>query len=367
MSEEQVNIDATSSIKRVWLVGDIHFRASFRMLDEDYLKRCLDKARELKPDLIIQLGDILHEFCEDPDGPRGLVEELLEGLASITKTYVVVGNHERPKNTTFLTNEHPYRMFKHVKNCTICWDVVYDSEWKFCFTPYVQPGRYIEALVRKFGNTLPPITDIFAHQEFFGAKHESGTTSVSGDRWPGNYPRVWSGHEHNYHKLGNNITYVGASRQTAWTESTDKTTSLLTFKDGNFVSEERIDLGTEKKIKVNVTIEEMLNYIPPSNALVRLIVKCSIQEERVYKDHERVKALEALGVSIKFKTIDEKKDQLLDELVVEEVKYLPIVEELLTSHPSALEKFRNKYGITTVSQPTIQIGPTLKIKLPTSA
>lgn len=342
-----------ASIKKVWLIGDIHFRSSFRILDEDYLKRCLAKAKELKPDLIIQLGDILHEFCEDPDGPRALAEELIEGLSSVSKTYIIVGNHERPKNTTFLTNEHPYRMFKYVENCTICWDIVYNPEWKFCFTPYIPTGRYIEALIRKFGNTLPPITDIFAHQEFFGARHESGTTSVIGDKWPENFPRVWTGHEHDYHKLGPNIHYVGASRQTSWGESIDKTTSLLTFRDGVFISEERIDLGAEKKIKLNITIEELLNYVPPSNALIKLVIKCSIQEEKVYKDHEKVKALEASGVKIKFKVVDDMKQKSVEEqnneIEMEEVKYLPIVEELLINHPTALEKFRNRYGTATVS------------------
>jgi len=122
------------------------------------------------------------------------------------------------------------------------------------------------------------------------------------DNWDLNNPLLISGHIHEYDLLQPNMIYVGTPYQHGFGDISDKTISIFTFLRGEW-SQERIRLNIRRKETIYITPEDVINYEPPSDQLVKLVVK---GEESVLKSIiklEKITELKKKGVKVVFKPI----------------------------------------------------------------
>ncbi len=291
----------------VLVIGDPHFKVGNVQESEEMVKKLIELAKEKKPTFIVCLGDILHRHETIHVSPLMRAEEMIRLLSEIAPTFLIVGNHDRPNNSNYLTNEHPFNAMKKWNNTYIV-DKVVDSTIKnkrFLFVPYVPPGKFMDAL-NTIKNPLKETTAIFAHQEFYGAKM-GAIISQSGDKWSLDNPPVISGHIHDYDKPQSNIIYVGTPFQHSFGDSAKKTISIFNFGDiDGEILEDRNDLGLTKRIIVYLTPEEIHTYEPPVNKLVKLVIRGDEASIKAVSKMEKISELKKRGIKIAFKSIDNK-------------------------------------------------------------
>jgi DNA repair exonuclease SbcCD nuclease subunit len=242
-------------------------------------------------------------------------------------------------NQQFLTENHPFNSFKKIKNITVCDKVIsaHIDEFKFVFTPYVPPERFEEAL-----NTLEEDwTDaecIFAHQEFYGCRFNPVATSTQGDIWPEESPLVVSGHIHDEQWLQNNIYYTGSSMQHSFAENPQKTIALLKFKKGCKVNLKKIDLELPRKKIVYLNIDKIKRYNPDtSNCNIKLVLKGTPEEFKVFRKSEEYKKLIKQGISISF-SIDKIDIPKNLNLLTKKQTVLEILDSLLEKESKLVHK-----------------------------
>jgi len=222
-------------------------------------------------------------------------------------------------NQQFLTTNHWMNGMKEWKDVTVVDNVIIDTlpgaEYltppvKLIYTPYVYPGRFIEAL-NTVGDEWEDADCIFAHQEFKGCKMGSIVSEV-GDEWPIDNPFVVSGHIHSSQTPQENIYYPGAAMQHAFGESEKNHVSLVTIDNGE-ISYEEIDLELPRKKLVYKDVEDMDEYIAPTTEdKVKIVVSGVYEQFKAFKKSSKYKTLVSGGVKIvfkpkKIKTIQEEK------------------------------------------------------------
>ena len=178
--------------------------------------------------------------------------------------------------------------------------------YRFLFVPYVPPGKFMDA-VNTIEDPLKGTTAIFSHQEFHGAKM-GAIKSQAGDRWDINNPLVISGHVHDYDRLQSNLIYVGTPMQHAFGDKMDKTVSIFTFHN-NAWTEKREDLGLVKRIIVYLTPQDIHTYDPPSDKLVKIVIRGDGAEIKAVSKLEKIKELKKMGIKIAFKTHNNSNDE----------------------------------------------------------
>lgn len=331
------------------VIGDPHFKVNNARETAVMHERICDVARERKPTFIVCLGDVLDRHETIHVSPLERAQSFLHDLSLIAPLYVLIGNHDRPNNSNFLTSEHPFNALKYWSNTKII-DTTYEeviAGKKFLFVPYVPPGRLNEAIKTIVPNTnqninqispqemnstkekeenttvttattdadlvayLSGITTVFAHQEFKGAKMGAIISTV-GDIWPPSWPYVISGHIHDYDELEKNIIYVGTPIQHAFGDRDDKTVSWFTWSEPAFSTElnepyiprtERIDLSMVKKIIVYLTTTELATYVPPTDRQIKIVVTGTSAEIKSAMKLANVKTLTSAGIKIVYKDI----------------------------------------------------------------
>ena len=251
-----------------------------------------------------------------------MAEKMVSLLSEIAPFFLIVGNHDRPNNSDFLTDNHAFNAMKKWDNVTIV-DKVIDYNFKdfyFILVPYVPPGRFEEALntlslekdVSLEKDLLSNATCIFAHQEIFNAKM-GAIISQCGDKWDLNNPLMISGHIHSFDQLQPNMIYTGSPIQHTYSEE-NKTVSYFKFtkyiikdtKDNNTKDKwehERIDLGMIKKVTIYITPEQVLNYEVPTDKLVKLVVKGEEAAIKTIAKLDKIQELKKNNVKVVFKTI----------------------------------------------------------------
>ena len=113
---------------------------------DEMTNKILEIARARPFDFAVLLGDILDTHETVHIGPFCRAITFMEQLSKLVpQLFVIVGNHDRPNNTVYLTDEHPFAACKSWENTTIVDKVI---EWNnYLFVPYVQVGRFNEALL----------------------------------------------------------------------------------------------------------------------------------------------------------------------------------------------------------------------------
>jgi DNA repair exonuclease SbcCD nuclease subunit len=308
---------------KVLTIGDPHFKVGNIVETDEMVDKLLKIVEHIKPKFIVVLGDILHTHEKIHVIPLMRAEKLIRLLSEQAPTFVIVGNHDRPNNSVFCTDEHPYNSFKQWKNTYVVDDVTEATigGYRFIFAPYVPPSTFEMALSRlkpvdnnnseinnpennnPENNNIKTILSntkaIFCHQEFYGAKMGM-IESKAGDVWPEDYPLVISGHVHDYDRLQKNLIYVGTPMQHAFGDKEDKTISIYTFTDDNW-EEDRIDIGLKKRIIVYLTPEKIHTYEPPEDKLVKIVIRGDEAEIKAVGKLEKIKELRKAGINVVLK------------------------------------------------------------------
>ena len=86
----------------VLFIGDPHFMVTNIPEVEIFIERITKLATDKKPDLIIIAGDLLHTHERLHTLPLNKAYEFVDKMRKITKTYVLVGNHDYIQNQQFL-------------------------------------------------------------------------------------------------------------------------------------------------------------------------------------------------------------------------------------------------------------------------
>lgn len=282
-------------------IGDPHFKVSNVQDSTQMVTAILKLANELKPTFVVVLGDVLDRHETIHVTPLTQATKFLKALAEIAPLYVLIGNHDRPNNSDFLSKQHPFTALEGWKNMTIVDTTtsltIFAHNKNFTFVPYVPPGRFLEAL-NSNGNSWKQSTIIFAHQEFKGAQM-GAIKSIEGDEWPLDHPYVVSGHIHDFHQLQTNILYTGTPIQHAFGDRDDKTVTLLTV--GDTVTHQQFNLGLPKRLIVHLTSSQIEMYQPPANCLLKIVINGTMAELKTVAKLERIKQLSKLGIKIVYK------------------------------------------------------------------
>jgi|DewCreStandDraft_4_1066084.scaffolds.fasta_scaffold02053_35 DNA repair exonuclease SbcCD nuclease subunit len=339
-------------------IGDPHFKTDNVVFTDEFVDKALPLIRQKNPDFIVVLGDILDRHALIHVNPLERSIRFLKKLSEIAPLYVLIGNHDRPNNSNFLTTEHPFNALKYWNSTKIVDVGLIDTikNRKFIFLPYVPPGRFFEALatlfspkekkdtllskyqedVEKikqdlkidkktslltetekeiyrhrhkqlveelFSPSLNDITAVFAHQEFYGAKM-GAIVSTEGDEWPLSFPFVISGHVHDYHYVQDNLLYIGTPLSHASNDHEIKTLSYFSWTfDNSRPVEERIDLNLTKRIVVTIPWDQVATYVPPPKHFVKLIITGTSAELKTVLKVQNIKTLTAMGVKIAYKNL----------------------------------------------------------------
>lgn len=298
-------------------IGDPHFKVSNVKRTALMTKACLKVANEKKPDFIVLLGDILDRHESIHVTPLTQAVQFIRDLSEISPTYVLIGNHDRPNNSDFLSELHPFSAIKHWKSEVTIVDTTLITEikgLKFVFVPYVPTGRFMEALQKI--TEWSQATAIFAHQEFFGVQM-GPIKSQEGDKWELTNPLVITGHIHDYHELQTNIIYTGTPIQHAFGDREDKTISWFKFTKANdsildmlsnckksiIYEQERIDLEVAKISIVQLKTEDVPTYVPPSNKIIKIVISGTSADIKTVIKHPNITLWRKSGIKIVYKDI----------------------------------------------------------------
>lgn len=344
---------------KVLCIGDIHVKVNNIKESKSLTDAVCAQARTLPIDLIVVMGDVLDRHESIHVVPRTLAVKFLIELATIKKTYVLIGNHDRPNNSDFLSDYHPF-VGVSAENLVICDKVIQATitDRNFLFVPYVYPGRFMEAL-----QTLKPepvsqwissIDCVFAHQEFYGTSMGVVVSTV-GDKWPLGYPYVISGHIHDYCRPQKNIVYVGTPHQNAFGESEDKSISLFTFQpvfaplEPTPPEEQRIDLKLMKRLVCKIPCASVISWIPPEGYIVKLVIEGTNSEIKAIMKLDYLKKLTKQGIKIVYNTIDEINVGVNQQMKPEEIRlpYAMRLKNSVQNDPGKLKWFNHLFGGST--------------------
>jgi DNA repair exonuclease SbcCD nuclease subunit len=344
---------------RILCVGDTHLTAS--SLAGPLPAAIIRAAEEIRPDLVVLLGDVLDEFEYVQVDAQQCAYQLFQALARVAPLYVLVGNHDRPNNSDFLSSRHPFTALVYwpVERITI----VHRPVQATCqghiltFVPYVPPGCFRAALegqnvvrdavsgswravnetvahpgtttvqqletaspvpseVGPTASTWRDSTIIFAHQEFHGG-WLGHTVSTVGDPWPvmeshpqthqlARLPLVISGHLHDYHTLPN-VWYVGTPYQQRFGEAVDKALLLITLTSSEPREQRgvahalRHPLALPLKVEVHLTVEQLTTYQLPANQQTKIIVSAPLSSKNVVMKSGLVQSWKDQGVKVVFR------------------------------------------------------------------
>lgn len=308
------------------VIGDPHFKVSNVRETNAMVEAIVRVAQEKRPDIIVVLGDVLHQHESIHVSPLTRAIEFLARLMIIAPTYTLIGNHDLKNNRQFLSTEHPFLSLKHWgSNMTIVdiTTIVNIKGQVFTFVPYVPPGRFQEALDTSNGTESSSVplwessTCIFAHQEFRGAQM-GAIISTEGDEWPRTHPYVVTGHIHDYQEPQSNILYTGTPIQHAFGDRHDKSISYFTFISPTERLHERIDLGLPRKQIVYLTCGEVSTYVPQSNCELKIVIRGLAGEIKAILNHINIVAWKKAGYKIVYKDIPISKTGLIQYIIVDD-------------------------------------------------
>jgi len=320
-------------------IGDTHFKVDNMNIVDKLIEEIVSKLTLLKPDLIVLLGDILHDHERLHTLALNRALDFINKLRNISKVFVLVGNHDMINHDQFLSDQHWMNALKQWDNVCIVDKVEHlecsDINANFLFCPYVAPGRFQEALeTHEFDWRESDI--IFAHQEFKGCKM-GAIISEDGDEWDIDDPFVISGHIHSKQSPQDNIMYPGSSMQVAYGESNENIILIVDYNDGEIELTEQI-LNIPRKRIVYIDTDSFDQYEPPTTEdEIKITIKGKYTDFKAIKKTSKYKKLVKLGFKISYK--HEKLDITTDKKKAEVKDFTNVLESLVKS---SSDEFLNK-------------------------
>lgn len=286
------------------VIGDPHFKVSNANETIKFVKKVIEICKKHSPDKVILLGDILDTHEKIHMQPLVRSCAFILKLAKKYQVYVIIGNHDRPNNNVYLTDEHPFVGLKNTPNIKIIENVLIEGD--IAYVPYVANGRFKEALLTQIElDDIKNLKLIFAHQEFRGCKL-GGIISTDGDVWEEDLPLIISGHIHDHHIPQCNILYAGTPFQHSFGDSSKK--GILLLEDDNLKDKIwndnykfiKLDIVKKKIIKLN--IEELYQF--DRNDYPDTILKLEIEGEastikKLLQTEEFKEKLKGISIKVK--------------------------------------------------------------------
>lgn len=318
----------------VIFIGDPHFQVSNIEEVEIFIEKITDLVSERKPDIVVIGGDLLHTHERLHTIALNKAYELVDRMRKITKTYVLVGNHDYIQNQQFLTDNHWMNAMKDWKNTVIVDKVVIEviNNEKLVFVPYVPPGRFEDAL-NTTDDKWKDASCIFAHQEFYGCKM-GAIVSEEGDKWSLDNPYVVSGHIHSRQIPQKNIYYSGSAMQHAFGESEKNIIACLGIHDKTYTLDE-VDLSLPRKRIVYADTETIDELIIPTDTQdkIKVSVSGNYNEFKALKKSKKYKEMIKNGVKVVFKPkrldTDTSEHNTIDNIEDERVEFMGILDSIV--------------------------------------
>jgi DNA repair exonuclease SbcCD nuclease subunit len=326
---KSISDENTMSVKII-VFGDPHFDVSSIDIMSKFTKSAREMAKDVGADAIVCTGDLLDKFETMHVDAHGMATDYCGEMEDISRFFLIIGNHDLPHKhkNDLMSSRHGFKALKRWKNTTVVDRVISTritsptcpEGMKFVFVPYVDVGRFMEAL-----ETMPDwrsdTVAIFAHQEFYGVDlndASSGTRpSAKGDKWPADYPLIVTGHIHKAQIPQTNILCVGSSRQVTFAETDQKTMWVLTFSITNDAQNprtilkdmNRFDLGLPTKrtecIKYS-EIEKLGSIQPRLNEELKVFVEGTHVELKHFDQRLEVQEARKRGIKVRPREINDR-------------------------------------------------------------
>lgn len=301
-------------MSKILVIGDPHLRIEEEVAIQHYIQSIQSIITDNKPDIIILLGDILHNHEKIHSGSMKLAISLFNVCRKEAKTFCLVGNHDAINNQIFLSDDHWMNGCKELHNFTVVDRVtIYTHNGiQLCMIPYVPDGRFKEAL--QTSEDWDTSHFLFSHQLFDGCKMGS-IVANSVEEYPDDYPICFNGHIHPYQKVKDNLYCVGSSRPVGYADTQSKKCILITSKLN------KTDTGCKCKIKeipiynlikrtihvdYNSTGELQLDNID-SNSGIKYVVKGTQEELKCFKKTKMYQVCVDKHIPVQLKVKEESK------------------------------------------------------------
>jgi len=297
---------SNTNIETILFIGDVHIKYR-NLMDLDKLEEKMMQMKDIS--FIVIAGDVLdtHEIIQCQLMNRAY--KLIKELKKVAPVYILVGNHDYINNQQFLTSNHWMGGMKewdrvHVIDYPL--RVVGESGHVFALVPYVPPGRLVEALDKL--NDWKNVACVFAHQEIRNCKM-GHIKSTDGDAWDAEWPMIVSGHIHERQNVGKNVLYPGSVLNHSF-GSDNQGISKLTFQ-GGVMSEERVDIGLEKKRIIYEKVNNVGN-IPKEKLVIenKLCLSGRREDIKRFKNTKEYTNLTSKGIKVTFKLLSD--DNVMD-------------------------------------------------------
>ena len=285
---------------KVIVIGDQHFKIDNVEEVDIFISKITALIEEKQPDFVVLLGDLLDTHERIHAIPLNRAYKFINNVRNISKTYILVGNHDMSDNQQFMTDNHWLNALKEWNNVVVVDRIIHEeyNDMKFIFCPYVYVGRFQEAL-NLLDTDWKDAKCIFAHQEFYGCKM-GAFNSIDGDKWEIDYPQVISGHIHLNQKPQENIYYPGSSLSVAFGESAKNIVAEVSFDEEMCIKE--IDLNMPKKKIIYVDSEKADDIIiPETGDKIKLSISGEYEDFKTFKKTKKYKELTQKGVKVVFK------------------------------------------------------------------
>lgn len=296
----------------ILVIGDLHFTERSVPITEKLTPQVLKIIKDRSPDYVVVLGDILDRFGKADVQLQSTAVRFLRDISLLVPLLIIIGNHDIPNKTMFMTSDHGFSAVKYWDNVTIA-DIscvtIKVKGLTFAGVPYVPNGRFQEALDTA---DTTDVRAIFAHQEFKGCEIK-GNLSCDGDRWEINKPLVISGHIHNHQWPQSNLCYVGTPYNENFGEKDIKSISMFTFytenssfkiaSDSCDFNEERIYLDLPRRIEYTCKAKNIDQWKLPKGVIAKLRIVGTVSENIAVKKFSTIKNLKSQGVTIVYEDI----------------------------------------------------------------
>jgi DNA repair exonuclease SbcCD nuclease subunit len=270
-------------IGKILAIGDLHFKLSNTEESELLVKNLIEIVKRVTPDIIVILGDTLHDHANIRLYPFMRAVDFIIQLSSFARVFLLIGNHDRPNHKVFMTEEHPFNALKRIPGIFVV-DKTY-IEYPLVFVPYVETGRFKEAIKDV---DLNKTKIVFAHQEFMNSVMKD-----RGDPWPEDFPLVISGHIHSEMKLQENLLYIGTPMKHSFYENSSNCVYLISEDNDNIIIN-KIDTQVPDKKLIRIREEDLNNTLTEisqdkSNSKYLIIVESSIKlKEEQYSNNIKI-------------------------------------------------------------------------------
>ena len=287
------------------LIGDPHFKLNNVDKTNTLLQDVLKYVDDWGVHVVICLGDILDRHENAHVHVHQRATKFLISLANKVPTILLIGNHDRPNNSVFLTDEHFFTGLQHYPNLDIVdlglLKIVNLAEHKYnllCM-PYVPPGTFRKALTHVGMDDLSNVDAVFAHQEIQGCVMGSISSSV-GDVWTATDPAMYSGHIHERQALPKkgqaNVHLIGTPFQHNRAESPEKGIArLILAPERGSHKLEYFPLHIDPMMIKELTPAEVYTYVAPEGVDLHIVVKGKAEELKMIEKIPQMKILKKLA------------------------------------------------------------------------